>query len=92
MIVVKVFHWPDKDPANAVEIASADIAKSSSDGERSSYTVLAAEHGSPVTGLGTHSIGGEVCDYVRAQSVWGLVCEAAALAASKMNAPKGRVA
>lgn len=88
MIVVKVYHWPDSDPANAVEIASADIANISDLAPASTYAVLAAERGSIITGLPTQSVGFEIHNHIRRQSVWALVEKVAALAAGRFNLSK----
>lgn len=92
MIVVKVYHWPDRDPANAVEIATADIQNISDLSAAPTYTVLGREHGSLITGLPTQSAGFEIHNHIRRQSVWALVEKVAGLASARFNLGKGRAA
>lgn len=92
MIVVKVYLWPGGDRTRERELASAEIANISDLAPASTYAVLAAEHGSLITGLPTQSAGFEIHNHARRQSVWALVEKVAGLASGRFNLGKGRAA
>lgn len=89
MLIVTVTLIPGGDRSRAQEIASASISNISDLSDLSTYSVLARERGSDLTGLPDQTTGFEVANHIRRQSVWGLVTAVAVKAAREMNAGRG---